>query len=130
MEGRVRLPVQRVLGQGADILGRHWPPDTPEQSFKPIPSPPRLITPYFDPHVRLPLYQAAFGRSQKDHEKFLRFDVGSIEASVSAAGQITLQVMPRSAHSRAAVRVTARRLAMVSPHSARPRIPGRIWALR
>lgn len=41
------------------FLGRHWPPDTPEQSFKPINAPPELITPYFDPRVRIPLYQAA-----------------------------------------------------------------------
>jgi len=40
-------------------LGRHWPPDTPEQSFKPVPVPPSLKTPYFDPTVRIPLYQAA-----------------------------------------------------------------------
>jgi hypothetical protein len=42
-------------------LGRYWPPDTPEQSFKPVPVPPSLTTPYFDPTVRIPLYQAAFG---------------------------------------------------------------------
>ena len=42
-------------------LGRHWPPDSPEQSFKPIPTPPSLVTPYFDPRTRIPLYQAAFG---------------------------------------------------------------------
>ena len=43
------------------FLGRHWPPDTPEQSFKAVPVPPSLITPYFDPTVRFPLYQAALG---------------------------------------------------------------------
>jgi hypothetical protein len=43
------------------FLGRHWPPDTPEQSFKPVPVPRSLITPYFDPRVRIPLYQAALG---------------------------------------------------------------------
>ena len=42
-------------------LGRHWPPDTPEQSFKPVPLPPALRVPYFDPTVRIPLYQAALG---------------------------------------------------------------------
>lgn len=43
------------------FLGRHWPPDMPEQSFKPIDAPQELITPYFDPTLRIPLYQAAFG---------------------------------------------------------------------
>jgi hypothetical protein len=43
------------------FLGRYWPPDTPEQSFKPVPVPRSLVTPYFDPRVRVPLYQAAFG---------------------------------------------------------------------
>ncbi len=43
------------------FLGRYWPPDTPEQSFKPVPVPPALLTPYFDPRVRIPLYQAALG---------------------------------------------------------------------
>ncbi|MCP5518700.1 MAG: hypothetical protein H7A45_15770 [Verrucomicrobiales bacterium] len=43
------------------FLGRHWPPDAPEQAFKPVPVPPSLKTPYFDPTVRLPLYQAALG---------------------------------------------------------------------
>jgi len=42
-------------------LGRHWPPDTPEQSFKRVPPPPVLRSPYFDPTVRVPLYQAALG---------------------------------------------------------------------
>lgn len=42
-------------------LGRHWPPDTPEQSFKSVPIPPSLVVPYFDPTVRIPLYQAALG---------------------------------------------------------------------
>ena len=43
------------------FLGRHWPPDSPDQSFKPVPVPPSLGSPYFDPRVRLPLYQAALG---------------------------------------------------------------------
>jgi hypothetical protein len=47
--------------QGRHYLGRHWPPDTPEQSFKPVPIPPALKSPYFDPAVRIPLYQAALG---------------------------------------------------------------------
>ena len=43
------------------FLGRRWPPDSPEQSFKPVPVPPSLRWPYFDPRARLPLYQAALG---------------------------------------------------------------------
>ena len=43
------------------FLGRHWPPDSPEQSFKAVPLPPSLETPYFDPLVRVPLYQAVLG---------------------------------------------------------------------
>lgn len=43
------------------FLGSHWPPDTPDISFKPVPVPKSLVTPYFDPTVRFPLYQAAIG---------------------------------------------------------------------
>jgi hypothetical protein len=43
------------------FLGRHWPADRPEMFFKAIPVPPALRTPYFDPTVRVPLYQAALG---------------------------------------------------------------------
>ena len=43
------------------FLGRHWPPDTPAQSFNAIPIVPSLVRPYFDPRVRIPLYQAALG---------------------------------------------------------------------
>ena len=43
------------------FLGRHWPSDTPAISFKPVPLPPSLRSPYFDPGVRIPLYQAALG---------------------------------------------------------------------
>jgi hypothetical protein len=43
------------------FLGRHWPPDAPASYFKPIPTPRRLVTPYFDPQVRIPLYRAALG---------------------------------------------------------------------
>jgi hypothetical protein len=46
---------------GPHFLGRHWPPDTPEHYFKPVTVPPSLIVPYFDPRVRIPLYQAALG---------------------------------------------------------------------
>jgi hypothetical protein len=47
--------------QSPHFLGRHWPPDQPEQSFKLVPVPPALRTPYFDPRVRVPLYRAAVG---------------------------------------------------------------------
>ena len=42
-------------------LGRFWPSDTPDNSFKPAVVPPSLMTPYFDPTARIPLYQAALG---------------------------------------------------------------------
>lgn len=41
--------------------GRHWPPDEPEMYFQPIKLPAALKSPYFDPLVRIPLYQAALG---------------------------------------------------------------------
>ena len=47
--------------QSPHYLGRHWPPDSPDQSFKPVSVPQSLKTPYFDPTVRIPLYQAALG---------------------------------------------------------------------
>ena len=47
--------------QSPYYLGRYWPPDSPDSSFKPVPVPPSLKTPYFDPTVRIPLYQAALG---------------------------------------------------------------------
>ncbi|MGH9340144.1 MAG: glycoside hydrolase [Acidobacteriota bacterium] len=43
------------------FLGSYWPPDTPENAFKAVPVPPSLVTPYFDPTVRVPLYRAALG---------------------------------------------------------------------
>lgn len=42
-------------------IGRFYPPDIPDQSFKAITIPPSLKMPYFDPAVRIPLYQAALG---------------------------------------------------------------------
>lgn len=47
--------------QSPYFLGRFWPPDYPDQSFKPVNIPPSMRTPYFDPTVRVPLYQAALG---------------------------------------------------------------------
>ncbi|MDB6028898.1 MAG: hypothetical protein JWM68_5121 [Verrucomicrobiales bacterium] len=47
--------------QSVHFLGKHWPPDSPQVSFKAVPVPPALLTPYFDPQIRIPLYQAALG---------------------------------------------------------------------
>lgn len=43
------------------FLGRYWPPDAPDIQFKPVPVAPSVLRPYFDPRVRIPLYQAALG---------------------------------------------------------------------
>lgn len=43
------------------FLGAHWPPDMPQSSFKPVPVTPALVTPYFDPARRIPLYRSALG---------------------------------------------------------------------
>jgi hypothetical protein len=43
------------------FLGRFWPSDTPENMFKPVPVTPSMVVPYFDPRVRIPLYEAALG---------------------------------------------------------------------
>jgi len=50
-----------------------------------------FLTPYR--HGMGTLYQAAFGRSQRDQEKLLRFDVGTIEAAVSAVNTLDLPPM-------------------------------------
>ncbi|MCI0536289.1 MAG: glycoside hydrolase [Verrucomicrobiales bacterium] len=47
--------------KSAHFLGGHWPSDTPAHFFKRTPLPPALRSPYFDPLVRIPLYQAALG---------------------------------------------------------------------
>lgn len=47
--------------QSPHYLGRHWPSDSPEKSFMPVPVPPSLRSPYFNPQLRIPLYQAALG---------------------------------------------------------------------
>jgi hypothetical protein len=46
---------------GPHFLGRYWPPSTPENMFKPVPVAPSLVVPYFEPRVRIPLYEAALG---------------------------------------------------------------------
>ena len=43
-----------------------------------------FLTPYR--HGMGTLYQATFGRSPLDAEKLLRFDIGTVEAAVSATG--------------------------------------------
>lgn len=45
----------------ASFMGKYWPADAPAYFFKSIASPSSLITPYFDPSVRIPLYRAALG---------------------------------------------------------------------
>jgi hypothetical protein len=47
--------------QSPHFLGRYWPPDSPDNAFKPVTVPPSLKKPFFDPAVRIPLYQAALG---------------------------------------------------------------------
>jgi hypothetical protein len=43
------------------FLGAHFPPSGPDQGFKPTNVPPSVKSPYFDPTMRIPLYQAAVG---------------------------------------------------------------------
>ena len=58
-----------------------------------------FLTPYR--HGMGTLYQATFGRSPRDHEKLLRFDVGSIEASLSATTAVDLPAMGKLSYLRA-----------------------------
>jgi hypothetical protein len=58
-----------------------------------------FLTPYR--HGMGTLYQATFGRSPRDHEKLLRFDVGSIEAAVSATSSVDLPPMGKLSYLRA-----------------------------
>jgi hypothetical protein len=58
-----------------------------------------FLTPYR--HGMGTLYQATFGRSPRDHEKLLRFDVGSIEAAVSATSTVKLPPMGKLSYLRA-----------------------------
>ncbi len=58
-----------------------------------------FLTPYR--HGMGTLYQAAFGRSPKDHEKLLRFAVGTVETSVSAAPSVDLPAMGKLSYLRA-----------------------------
>jgi hypothetical protein len=58
-----------------------------------------FLTPYR--HGMGTLYQATFGRSPRDHEKLLRFDVGSVEAAVSATDSVDLPPMGKLSYLRA-----------------------------
>ena len=58
-----------------------------------------FLTPYR--HGMGTLYQAAFGRSKRDQEKLLRFDVGTIEAAVSAVNAVDLPPMGKLSYLRA-----------------------------
>jgi len=43
------------------FIGKYWPSDSPASYFNPIPVPPSLLSPYFDPLARIPFYRAALG---------------------------------------------------------------------
>lgn len=43
------------------FIGKYWPPDMPANSFKAIPVPASMMSPYFDPLARIPFYRAALG---------------------------------------------------------------------
>lgn len=58
-----------------------------------------FLTPYR--HGMGTLYQAAFGRSKRDQEKLLQFDVGTIEAAVSAVTAVDLPPMGKLSYLRA-----------------------------
>jgi len=58
-----------------------------------------FLTPYR--HGMGTLYQAAFGRSPRDHEKLLRFDVGTVEAAVGATRDVDLPPMGKLSYLKA-----------------------------
>ncbi len=58
-----------------------------------------FLTPYR--HGMGTLYQAAFGRSPRDHEKLLRFDVGTVEAAVGATPDVDLPPMGKLSYLKA-----------------------------
>ena len=58
-----------------------------------------FLTPYR--HGMGTLYQAAFGRSKRDQEKLLQFDIGTIEAAVSAVNAVDLPPMGKLSYLRA-----------------------------
>lgn len=76
--------------QSPHYLGRYWPPDGPEIFFKPVPLSPSLAGPYFDPTVRIPLYQAALGDEViVTHH----WGYGSLKFSDIATGRELLEVL-------------------------------------
>ena len=58
-----------------------------------------FLTPYR--HGMGTLYQATFGRSKRDQEKFLRFDMGTVETSVSATEAVDIPPMGKLSYLRA-----------------------------
>jgi len=62
------------------FLGRHWPSDTPTISFKVSSLPPSLVSPYFDPQLRIPLYRCAMGDEVivSHHCSFDSFKLGDV----------------------------------------------------
>jgi len=58
-----------------------------------------FLTPYR--HGMGTLYQAAFGRSPRDQEKLLRFDVGTVEAAVGATAGVDLPPMGKLSYLKA-----------------------------
>jgi hypothetical protein len=58
-----------------------------------------FLTPYR--HGMGTLYQASFGRSPRNHEKLLRFDIGTVEASVAATAAARLPRMGKLSYLRA-----------------------------
>ncbi len=66
----------------ASFLGRHWPGDTPAMYFKSASVPPSLVSPYFDPRTRIPLYRGALGDEVlvSHHWNFDSFKLGDVAA--------------------------------------------------
>jgi Zn finger protein HypA/HybF involved in hydrogenase expression len=58
-----------------------------------------FLTPYR--HGMGTLYQATFGRSPHDAQKLLRFDIGTVEAAISAAADVALPAMGKLSYLRA-----------------------------
>ena len=58
-----------------------------------------FLTPYR--HGMGTLYQATFGRSPRDHEKLLRFDIGTVEAAVGATHDVDLPPMGKLSYLKA-----------------------------
>ncbi len=67
----------------ASFLGKHWPPDAPGQSFDEVVAPASVISPFFDPTVRVPLYRAALGDQVvvTHHWSLDSFKLSNVEAT-------------------------------------------------